>query len=213
MSPQTFQFSCSNEKQDPVVFSGTLRKNMDPFQHYCDADIWKALTHAHLKDFVSGLPQGLQYECGEGGEALRWSLSFGAGAEVRKSNLSKPGSPLSLLSVGTWACNRIDYKPLLNLFRPRVAWDSRDDRANVTTGSRNGPRGLPLTPTWSSFPPHSRLNPLSICVHCFQRGTTTAALPRQSSSSRLKNPRPWRSHSSSGFGNGCPDPEHHPNTV
>ena len=29
--------------QDPVLFSGTLRKNLDPFVEYKDADIWEAL--------------------------------------------------------------------------------------------------------------------------------------------------------------------------
>ena len=61
--------------QDPVLFSGTLRMNLDPFDKFTDEDIWKALEQAHLKDFVSGLLQGLQHECGEGGQNLRWNHS------------------------------------------------------------------------------------------------------------------------------------------
>lgn len=38
--------------QDPVLFSGSLRLNLDPFNHCIDDDLWKALEHAHLKDFV-----------------------------------------------------------------------------------------------------------------------------------------------------------------
>lgn len=38
--------------QDPVLFSGTLRLNLDPFNRYSDDDLWRALSHAHLKDFV-----------------------------------------------------------------------------------------------------------------------------------------------------------------
>lgn len=57
--------------QDPVLFSGTLRMNLDPFDQYTDQQVWTALEHAHLKAFVSGLDDGLQHECGEGGQNLR----------------------------------------------------------------------------------------------------------------------------------------------
>ncbi|KAK3754081.1 hypothetical protein RRG08_024158 [Elysia crispata] len=56
--------------QDPVIFSGTLRMNLDPFDEFTDEEIWRALEHAHLKDFVSGLPGTINYECGEGGQNL-----------------------------------------------------------------------------------------------------------------------------------------------
>ncbi|GFR84872.1 multidrug resistance-associated protein 1 [Elysia marginata] len=56
--------------QDPVLFSGTLRMNLDPFEKYSDEQVWAALEHAHLKSFVSGLAEGLLYECSEGGENL-----------------------------------------------------------------------------------------------------------------------------------------------
>ena len=56
--------------QDPVIFAGSLRMNLDPFAEYSDAQVWEALKHAHLHDFVSGLKERLQHECGEGGENL-----------------------------------------------------------------------------------------------------------------------------------------------
>ncbi|XP_021341468.1 multidrug resistance-associated protein 1-like [Mizuhopecten yessoensis] len=56
--------------QDPVLFSGSLRMNLDPFNIYQDNQLWKAIEHAHLKKFVSELPDGLMHECGEGGENL-----------------------------------------------------------------------------------------------------------------------------------------------
>ena len=62
--------------QDPVLFSGTLRQNLDPFVQYPDSDIWTALSHAHLKEFVLGLECGLEFECNEGGENLRYIISF-----------------------------------------------------------------------------------------------------------------------------------------
>lgn len=41
--------------QDPVLFSGTLRMNLDPFDCYADEEIWRALEHAHLKLFVNSM--------------------------------------------------------------------------------------------------------------------------------------------------------------
>ncbi len=29
--------------QDPLLYAGTLRKNLDPFEEYDDAEIWKAV--------------------------------------------------------------------------------------------------------------------------------------------------------------------------
>uniref|UniRef100_A0A8C1QWV6 ABC-type glutathione-S-conjugate transporter n=1 Tax=Cyprinus carpio TaxID=7962 RepID=A0A8C1QWV6_CYPCA len=56
--------------QDPVLFSGSLRMNLDPFDAYTDEDVWNALELAHLKNFVSELPDKLNHECSEGGENL-----------------------------------------------------------------------------------------------------------------------------------------------
>ncbi|KAL6109911.1 abcc6 [Pungitius sinensis] len=56
--------------QDPVLFSGSLRMNLDPFDVCSDDDLWKALELAHLSSFVSMLPQKLNHQCCEGGEDL-----------------------------------------------------------------------------------------------------------------------------------------------
>lgn len=57
--------------QEPVLFSGTLRMNLDPFDKYNDEEVWKALQHSHLDKFVSNSPAKLELECSEGGENLR----------------------------------------------------------------------------------------------------------------------------------------------
>ncbi|XP_037884207.1 multidrug resistance-associated protein 1 isoform X1 [Glossina fuscipes] len=56
--------------QDPVLFSGSLRINLDPFEVKKDEEIWKALELSHLKVFVKTLPAGLNHEISEGGENL-----------------------------------------------------------------------------------------------------------------------------------------------
>ncbi|XP_077131251.1 multidrug resistance-associated protein 1 isoform X1 [Ranitomeya variabilis] len=56
--------------QDPVLFSGSLRMNLDPFEKYSDEEIWTSLELAHLKNFIAGLPDKLNHECAEGGENL-----------------------------------------------------------------------------------------------------------------------------------------------
>lgn len=48
--------------QDPVLFSGSLRMNIDPFNSYTDDEIWIALEHAHLKAFVKTLSDGLAFK-------------------------------------------------------------------------------------------------------------------------------------------------------
>ena len=44
---------------------------MDPANKYTDEEVWTSLEQAHLKFYVSGLKEGLEYECGEDGENLR----------------------------------------------------------------------------------------------------------------------------------------------
>uniref|UniRef100_T1GCH9 ABC-type glutathione-S-conjugate transporter n=1 Tax=Megaselia scalaris TaxID=36166 RepID=T1GCH9_MEGSC len=56
--------------QDPVLFSGSLRLNLDPFDTKSDEELWKALELAHLKTFVKSLTAGLNHEISEGGENL-----------------------------------------------------------------------------------------------------------------------------------------------
>ena len=56
--------------QDPVLFSGTLRFNLDPFSQYTDTEVWKALRLAHLSDMAHQLQGGLDHVIAEGGGNL-----------------------------------------------------------------------------------------------------------------------------------------------
>ncbi|XP_051579787.1 ATP-binding cassette sub-family C member 5-like isoform X1 [Myxocyprinus asiaticus] len=54
--------------QEPVLFSGTVRSNLDPFNQYSEDLIWDALERTHMKECVSQLPLKLESEVVENGE-------------------------------------------------------------------------------------------------------------------------------------------------
>lgn len=54
--------------QDPVLFAGNVRENLDPFGSHTDVEIWQALENAHLKDHVTGMVNQLYGTVLEGGD-------------------------------------------------------------------------------------------------------------------------------------------------
>ncbi|KAJ1345673.1 hypothetical protein KIN20_000262 [Parelaphostrongylus tenuis] len=58
--------------QDPVLFSSTLRFNVDPFNQFPDSDIWLALEACQLKQMVAKQEDGLMFEIEEGGKNIRF---------------------------------------------------------------------------------------------------------------------------------------------
>ncbi|XP_055944779.1 ATP-binding cassette sub-family C member 9-like isoform X1 [Argiope bruennichi] len=46
--------------QEAVIFSGTVRENLDPAKEHTDEEIWKALEAAQLKHVITSLPGGLE---------------------------------------------------------------------------------------------------------------------------------------------------------
>lgn len=54
--------------QDPVLFSNTVRYNIDPFGTASDEEVWETLHKVQMDDVVRGLPMGLLEQVAEGGD-------------------------------------------------------------------------------------------------------------------------------------------------
>jgi ABC-type multidrug transport system fused ATPase/permease subunit len=68
MDLETARSKIATIPQDPHLFSGTVRQNLDPFEVYSDAEIWSALEDAHIKDHISQSDAGLSCEVEESGK-------------------------------------------------------------------------------------------------------------------------------------------------
>ncbi|KAF1787006.1 P-loop containing nucleoside triphosphate hydrolase [Phytophthora cactorum] len=68
MPLRTLRSNLSIIPQSPVLFKGTLRAYMDPFDEFTDADIWNALEKVDMKTQVSTLEGQLSYELSANGE-------------------------------------------------------------------------------------------------------------------------------------------------
>ncbi|KAB0372887.1 hypothetical protein FD755_015640, partial [Muntiacus reevesi] len=53
--------------QEPVLFTGTIRNNLDPLNGHTDEELWNALEEVQLKDTIEHLPGKMNTELAESG--------------------------------------------------------------------------------------------------------------------------------------------------
>ena len=56
--------------QDPVMFSASVRFNLDPFGNYSDEEVWEVLDSVQMRGYVSNLTNKLNELLAEGGENI-----------------------------------------------------------------------------------------------------------------------------------------------
>ncbi|KAI4581555.1 hypothetical protein MJG53_009998 [Ovis ammon polii x Ovis aries] len=59
-----------SKKKEPVLFTGTMRKNLDPFNEHTDKELWNALEEVQLKETIEGLAGKMDTALAETGSNL-----------------------------------------------------------------------------------------------------------------------------------------------
>lgn len=62
-----FRSKISIIPQEPFLFNGSLRRNLDPFDQYSDAVLWQALENVELKETIASMAAGLNTKVSDGG--------------------------------------------------------------------------------------------------------------------------------------------------
>uniref|UniRef100_A0A8C5MSQ0 ATP binding cassette subfamily C member 8 n=1 Tax=Leptobrachium leishanense TaxID=445787 RepID=A0A8C5MSQ0_9ANUR len=124
---QTLRSRLSIILQDPILFSGSIRFNLDPENKCTDSMLWEALEIAQLKPVVKALPGGLDASVTEGGENFsvgQRQLFCLARAFVRKSSILIMDEATASIDMAT---ENILQKVVMTAF---------DDRTVVTIAHR-----------------------------------------------------------------------------
>ncbi|XP_012522703.2 ATP-binding cassette sub-family C member Sur [Monomorium pharaonis] len=124
---RTLRSRLSAIPQDAIMFSGTIRENLDPLSEHEDREIWRALELSQIKDVVASHPEGLSFEVREGGE----NFSAGQLQLLCMARTILQQSSIVVLDEATSALDVATEKSLL-----KAAAAAFEDRTVITIAHR-----------------------------------------------------------------------------
>ena len=133
--------------QEPVLFVGTARFNLDPFDKYSDAEVWRALENAHMKKCIMDSGMGLDMIVEENGS----NFSVGQRQLICLARALLKNSKILVLDEATAAVDVETEKYLRSVAMGSISHEDEleqkleETRASITESPRRLSRQLSLS--------------------------------------------------------------------